>query len=832
MTTWQGCLQPAGPTAPPADPARSAQSPAPDVVAWRIDLKGPTSMTGKQAQQPNILPGMELGRILVRGERLSVHFHNDRAMWLCRNSDFRNTVGIIRWDFGKSPQLILDPSDERFDRPHGAEVVGMVDLAMEVWWCVVDGQPLYPLLPVAIHPDFQAFVVYWSRNSRPDVDFPGMGPGLPHRQTRGPQMYSTTEEEHVTNTESTLTDEDAAADRLRQELVEAIVKNRADIGRTVDQPILDAVRTVPRHLFTPGVSLEEAYADKVPIMKRDGKGVPISSVSAPWLQAAMLQQAQITPGMRVLEVGSGGYNAALIAELVGSSGKVVTLDIDPEVCERAERGLSDAGYEDVVTVVCGDGEFGAEQFAPFDRILVTVSTPDIPPAWVAQLGEDGRLVVPLRMRGLERSFVFEPDGDRLVCTEFELCGFVPMQGAGENRQRLVGLHGEDIALRVDDRQPVEAEPLQQALETPRHEAWSGVTVGGMEPWDDLDMWLATVAGAYGYLTATDRGVDSGLVELSLRWGMSAIWDCDSLAYLTLRPVTDDRTEFEFGVFAHGTHAAELADLLVGHIRSWDRDQRRRDGPHFEVHPKNALDGDLPTGRVIEKRHSRVTVSWPPTPVAPARRTDPQTEKHKERHGHPAARGNRARRLRTRHPAHRVRCRPRPDPLRHQRRLWGDLPERLHQLPIDPLRRYRPPRPVPAPSHPTTFLGRRGQDVPSRRGRAGAIVGTHRRETAAGTAGPPPHRPRSRRGAACVDSRHLGRRGTGRSGRSRQPCADPADRSDQHRYRRRTSPGTPGRSDAAAIPPADGHQSHTIRPVRRARTDPLHRDARSGVRHRA
>ncbi|MCH7229971.1 methyltransferase, FxLD system [Glycomyces sp. L485] len=417
----------------------------------------------------------------------------------------------------------------------------------------------------------------------------------------------------MTNTEPAQPDENAAADRLRQELVETIVKNRADIGRTVDQPILEAVRTVPRHLFTPGVSLEEAYADKVPIMKRDGKGVPISSVSAPWLQATMLQQAQITPGMKVLEIGSGGYNAALIAELVGPSGAVVSLDIDPEVCERAEKGLADAGYDDVVTVVCADGEFGAEQFAPFDRILVTVSAPDIPPAWVAQLGENGRLVVPLRMRGLERSFVFEPDDDRLVCTEFELCGFVPMQGIGESRQRLVGLHGEDIVLRVDDRQPVEAESLQKALEAPRQETWSGVTVGGMEPWDDLDMWLATVAGSYGYLTATDRGLDSGLVELSLRWGMSAIWDSDSLAYLTLRPVGDDRTDFEFGAFAHGPHASDLADQLVVHIRSWNRNQRRGDGPHFEVHPKDSLDGDLPLGRVIEKRHSRVTVSWPPTP---------------------------------------------------------------------------------------------------------------------------------------------------------------------------------------------------------------------------
>ncbi|WP_091036736.1 methyltransferase, FxLD system [Glycomyces harbinensis] len=410
-----------------------------------------------------------------------------------------------------------------------------------------------------------------------------------------------------------MTDEETEAPRLRRRLADVIVQSRSEVGRSVDDAILEAVRTVPRHAFTPGLTLEEAYANTSPIMQRDAHGVSISSVSAPWLQAAMLQQAQLRPGMKVLEIGSGGYNAALIAELVGPTGTVVTLDIDPDVIERAEQGLIDAGYDDVVTVVQADGEFGAEQYGPFDRILVTVGAPDIPPAWIDQLTEDGRLIVPLRIRGLERSFVFKREGNRLVSTDIELCGFVPMQGVGENRLRQVALYKEDIALGIDDRQPVEVLALRRALEQPRHEAWSGVQVGGMEPWDDLDLWLATVAPTFGYLTATDAGLASELVKLSLRWGMAAIWDRDSLAYLTLRPLDEDRTVFEFGALAHGPNARELADRIVQHTRSWDRDQRRGPGPHVEVHPKTAPDGDLPSGLVAEKRHSRITVSWSPIP---------------------------------------------------------------------------------------------------------------------------------------------------------------------------------------------------------------------------
>src|SRR2546429_552352 len=104
----------------------------------------------------------------------------------------------------------------------------------------------------------------------------------------------------------------------------------------------------------PGTSLADAYGAMVaPVTKKDEHGADLSSVSAPWLQARMIAQAGIEPGMSVLEVGSGGYNAALLAEVTGKEGRVVSIDIDPDVTGRATAALAATGYADRVTVVTG-----------------------------------------------------------------------------------------------------------------------------------------------------------------------------------------------------------------------------------------------------------------------------------------------------------------------------------------------------------------------------------------------------------------------------------------------------------------------------------------------
>ncbi|MGH3905080.1 MAG: methyltransferase, FxLD system [Pseudonocardiaceae bacterium] len=396
------------------------------------------------------------------------------------------------------------------------------------------------------------------------------------------------------------------ADELRGRLADELVTN----GTIVSTEVEAAFRTVPRHLFAPGATLERSYAQDTVRIKRNEHGVTISSISAPWLQAMMLQQARLRPGMRVLEIGSGGYNAALLAELVGEAGEVTTVDIDPEVVDRARDCLAKAGYSRV-HVVLADAEGGVLQHAPYDRVIVTAGAWDIPPAWPEQLAEGGQLVVPLRMRGLTRSIVFERDGGHLVSRGYRLCGFVPMQGLGAHDERGVALDGDRVNLWVDGDQPGAADRLRDALAGPRVERWSGVEAGPTEPVDDLDLWVATVVDDFGLLTATAEAIDSGLVSKSTRVGAKTMVAGGSFAYrAAARAVDAQRTRFEFGAYGHGRDAARLAADYVHLIQTWDRDHRRGPGAQIEAYPAGTPDAELLPGRVINKKHTRVVISWP------------------------------------------------------------------------------------------------------------------------------------------------------------------------------------------------------------------------------
>lgn len=122
---------------------------------------------------------------------------------------------------------------------------------------------------------------------------------------------------------------DSAGTDQAGELRSAMTGRLLAEGRLAGPAVEAAFRAVPRHLFVPpGTPLDTAYAtDAAPVAKVSADGVNLSTVSAPWLQARMIAQAGVQPGMRVLEIGSGGYNAALLAEVTGRDGQVVTVDV-------------------------------------------------------------------------------------------------------------------------------------------------------------------------------------------------------------------------------------------------------------------------------------------------------------------------------------------------------------------------------------------------------------------------------------------------------------------------------------------------------------------------
>ena len=211
-------------------------------------------------------------------------------------------------------------------------------------------------------------------------------------------------------------------------LNQALIDELKNKGCIQTASIEAAFRAVLRHLFLPGTPLEEAYSDRAISAKQDQDGQWISSSSQPAIMAIMLEQLGLEPGHRVLEIGAGtGYNAALMAHLVGEEGQIVTIDIEEDLVEAAREHLTMAGFEQV-QVVHGDGGYGYPGGASFDRIILTVGAPDITPAWWDQMKPGGRMVLPLMLKGSMKSIAFEQVNDHLASTSVRECSFISLRG--------------------------------------------------------------------------------------------------------------------------------------------------------------------------------------------------------------------------------------------------------------------------------------------------------------------------------------------------------------------------------------------------------------------
>jgi protein-L-isoaspartate(D-aspartate) O-methyltransferase len=207
--------------------------------------------------------------------------------------------------------------------------------------------------------------------------------------------------------------------------------------------LAEAFAAVRREWFVPGVDLATVYdADAAVRTVVAADGSVVSSSSAPRVMAVMLERLELRTGDRVLEIGTGtGYNAALLAHVVGERGSVTTVDIDEAIVERAQGALHRVGFG-WVRCQAADGWLGAADDAPFDRIIVTVGAADVAPSWIDQLDREGVLVVPLWLRrGLQVVAGLRSDGHDLAADELEPCGFMRLRGAhaGGERYRPCGV---------------------------------------------------------------------------------------------------------------------------------------------------------------------------------------------------------------------------------------------------------------------------------------------------------------------------------------------------------------------------------------------------------
>jgi protein-L-isoaspartate(D-aspartate) O-methyltransferase len=251
-----------------------------------------------------------------------------------------------------------------------------------------------------------------------------------------------------------------------------------------------AFRAVPRHLFLPSVAPEEAYRDQVvPLKTIDG--LCVSSSSQPAIMAIMLEQLELRPGMQVLEIGAAsGYNAALMAYLVGESGRVVTMDLEEDLVEGARAHLQAAGFPQV-QVVCGDGALGYPPAAPYDRIVLTVAAGDIAPAWYEQLKPDGRLLLPLALRDAQFSVALEPRGDHLESVSVRCCAFMMLRGSFAEAGGVLLLAPEaGLQLRLQNYQPLDAARLYRTLCSPWYDLASGVVATFHEIHFGFNTWLS------------------------------------------------------------------------------------------------------------------------------------------------------------------------------------------------------------------------------------------------------------------------------------------------------------------------------------------------------
>jgi len=183
-----------------------------------------------------------------------------------------------------------------------------------------------------------------------------------------------------------------------------------------NERVLKAMLKVKRHLFVPLAHRNRSYEDG-PLSIGEGQ-----TISQPYIVALMTELLELKEGDKVLEIGTGsGYQAAILAELAK---EVYTIELLKTLAERSQKLLKELGYVNI-KVKHGDGFLGWPEYAPFDAIIVTCASEEIPPFLLEQLAQGGRLVIPVGSEYQELKQIKKKEG-KIISKDIISVRFVPM----------------------------------------------------------------------------------------------------------------------------------------------------------------------------------------------------------------------------------------------------------------------------------------------------------------------------------------------------------------------------------------------------------------------
>jgi len=212
---------------------------------------------------------------------------------------------------------------------------------------------------------------------------------------------------------NTMNEQEHQWQSARQQMVEEQLRRR-DVR---DERVLQAMATVPRHLFVPTVLQSQAYDDgPLPIGQEQ-------TISQPYIVAVMTESLRLKGVETVLEIGTGsGYQAAILSLLVK---QVYSVEIIPQLAETARQRLASLGYKNVEVIV-GDGNKGWPLKSPYEAIIVTAAAPQIPPALLDQLAEGGRMVLPVEVDNEQHLLRLQKVDGKIVRENLGPVRFVPL----------------------------------------------------------------------------------------------------------------------------------------------------------------------------------------------------------------------------------------------------------------------------------------------------------------------------------------------------------------------------------------------------------------------